>query len=150
MIVFFFLYNYSHDHSGMHRVIRQGIIRARYGFTCDCLACVKNYPQVEMRDLLQIHDFIKPIEHMNLSNEYKIDEILELIPKYCQFLNENSTKFFPYNHTLNAQHLLISLLTQVYIDELPLNDKLYFQHVYPDQNQAFTTRSPFKWWKWCK
>lgn len=93
-------------------------------FTCDCLACIKNYPKLEEKDLLENYGFIKPMDHMGLCHEYKIDAILELIPKYCEFLTENS-KRFPYNKTLVAENVFISCLRQVYIDELPLGDKLH-------------------------
>lgn len=77
-----------------------------------------------MRDKLEDHGVIKPVEHAKLCSDYKIDAVKELIPKYCEFLNLNFKKF-PENHTNIAEDLLEDFLELAYIDEAPLALKEY-------------------------
>lgn len=92
-------------------------------FLCDCVACVRDYPELKEEDMKQNHGFIEPVQHKKLCDEYKIDAIKELIPKYCQFLNENSEDF-PDNHTNVAEEVLSQCLRIVYTDQIQLTDKL--------------------------
>lgn len=81
---------------------------------------------VSMSDKLEVCGDIRPIEHAQLRDNYKIDALIKLIPKYCTFLNSNSKKF-PENHTNIAEDLLEIFFELAYIDEAPLAFKLYLQ-----------------------
>lgn len=63
---------------------------------------------------------------MKLCGEYKVEAIKELIPKYCQLLNDKSQKL-PDNYVKAANEVLWCLLHQAYMIEVPLVDKIQFQ-----------------------
>lgn len=96
-------------------------------FTCDCLACVRNYPPLTVMDMLIQNDsFIEPMHHASLCKDYKIDDVKKLIPKYCQYLNEHSAEY-PKNNTNAAEEVLMKCFTLLYTDEVPLADKQRLQ-----------------------
>lgn len=117
---------YSYHHNKHDRKLRQAGIFYNLMFTCDCVACIRDYPQLKQEDMKRNHGFIEPLQHEKLCNEYKIDAIQELIPKYCHFLNDNS-KDFPYNHTNVAEQILLKCLCVIYTDQIQLIDKLRLQ-----------------------
>lgn len=94
-----------------------------HNFSCDCLACAKNYRMLTMRDHQEACGVINPIEHARLCAEYKIDAVMELIPKYCDYLTENA-EFFPEYHTNIAEELLWGFFKLIYNNEMPLAHKL--------------------------
>lgn len=124
MTLFFSIY--SPDHNDSNRATRQQELRDSLMFTCDCLACVRNYPFISVWDMKRQHGFIKPQNHMKLCEDFKIDEVKTLLPRYYQYLNEHSEDY-PYNYTNVAEVVLQHCLRLLYIDEVPLVDKQRLQ-----------------------
>lgn len=94
-----------------------------YMFECDCIACVRNYPEFKFEEMAKNYAFIKPVLHMALCREYEVDVIKQLIPKYRDFLNANSKEHYPNNHTNVAEGLLMQFWDVVYSDKMALGAK---------------------------
>lgn len=110
----------------MDRATRQREIRNRLKFTCDCVACVENYPMTKTYKFVQTYRFINPLDHNQLCDDYKVDDIKRLIPKYCKFLTANSKKY-PNNHTNTAEEMLYEMFRLAYTEAVPLAEKIRLQ-----------------------
>lgn len=106
----------------MDRETRQKTLREYHKFTCDCLACVKNYPMLSAFDNKQRHPLINSKKHNKICKEYNIEAAKELIPKHCDLLTVSSARF-PEFHTVLAEDMLFDLFTLIY-NEVPLAHKL--------------------------
>lgn len=99
-------------------------IQRNFSFHCDCMACIKNYPQLKLKNSTKCHDFIKPDLHMFLISNYKIDVIKRLIPKYCDYLNAKSTPNFPNDFTNVAEEILSQFWDVVYTKKISLATRI--------------------------
>lgn len=63
---------------------------------------------------------------MKLCAEYNVDAIVELIPKYLEFLNEK-TNDSPDYYIKFAEEVLWSFWHQVYTDEVSFIDKIQYR-----------------------
>lgn len=99
--------------------LRQNEFIDAYMKKCDCLACVKNYPTINMQDISN-SDFINPDLHLALVKKYDFNAIKKLIPKYCEFLNTRSTEIDSINRTFVAEKILSELWSVLYLDKLIL------------------------------
>lgn len=77
-------------------------------------------------ELVSSYGFIDPVKNSDLCDDYKVDAVKVLIPKYCDYLTVNSKKF-PYNHTALAEEMLYAIFSLVYTDEVPLAEKIRLQ-----------------------
>lgn len=73
--------------------------------------------------MIESNDIIKPRPHMRLIGEYKLDAIKQLIPKYQDYLNANSTEYYPNNHTCVAERILLAFWNFMYSADMPLAAK---------------------------
>lgn len=109
-------------HNSVNRNERQFTLTDRYGFKCDCDACIDNYSQLDW-ETLSDYGFIKPIAHMTACIELQMDTIKHLIPQYCEFLNKNSRTHYPNKYTSAAEKILSMLFEAAYLDKITLVKK---------------------------
>lgn len=71
-MAFFICSIYSDDHNDNNRAVRQQGLRDSLKITCDCLACVRDYPMLSVWSMKQEHGFVKPVKHIKFCDEYKL------------------------------------------------------------------------------
>lgn len=102
------------------REIRQKYLLDRYMIKCDCLGCIMDYPKLEITNIAENDVCIRPALHLALVGMYDRNAIKEVIPRYCKFLNANSTHDHPDNKIFVAEKILSKLWTLNYLDKLIL------------------------------
>lgn len=107
----------------MNRESRQKYMRERLNFTCDCLACVEDYPVLPAYEMFQSYGMVDLVNHFKLCDDYQFDVVKTLIPKYCEFLTQKSAEY-PLNYTATAEEVLLELFELVYTDAVPLTEKI--------------------------
>lgn len=105
------------------REYRQYMLNGSYMFKCDCYACKRDYPKLTLQNMPKDNGFVKPLLHLELCGEYKLDAIKQLIPIYRGYLNAHSTKYYPKNYTNIVEKILFNFWNVVYLDNMSLTTK---------------------------
>lgn len=114
-------------HRTVKRDKRQQELQETYYFKCKCSACTKDYPQMNFRELIENNAVVKPVKHIAFVRKYDMETIKELIPKYCEYLNEKSKACYPYELTSIAEEFLTKFWCVVFTDRMSLVTKQNLQ-----------------------
>lgn len=113
-------------HTELDRETRQKKIWDELKFVCDCNACTYDYPILTVTEQVQQYEFINPIHHFRLCDEFDFNAVKELIPNYIEYLTRNARKY-PYKHTMIAENLLSAFFRLIFREEVPLDVKYLLQ-----------------------